>query len=169
LNKPDSQPAKPESEHGQPSGQVIYCGLPRRLMVMLYDSLIVVGLLMVASALALPFGRLEKIAGQDLFFTLWLLLVFFLYLAGCWRSAGMTVGMRAWRVKLVDASGGEITWLRCALRFVTGFASFGVLGLGLLWSLFDRKNRCWHDLAGQTLLIRNAPPKKVKQTAVKSK
>lgn len=129
-------------------------------MVMMYDSLIIVGLLMIASALALPFGNLEKIAGRDIWFSSWLLLVIFLYLGGCWHHAGMTVGMRAWRVKLVDAEGGKISWLRCGLRFFTGFASVGALGVGLLWSLFDDKKRCWHDLAGRTVLIRNVPPKK---------
>jgi len=139
---------------------MLYCGLPRRLMVMLYDSLIILGLLMLASALALPFGNLEKIAFRDLWFTLWLLLVCFIYLAGCWRYPGMTVGMRAWRVRLIDADGGDVSWLRCGLRFITGFASIGVFGLGLLWSLFDRKKRCWHDLAGHTLLVKNNPKKK---------
>ncbi len=126
-------------------------------MVMLYDSLIILGLLMVASAVALPVGNPEKIAFQDFWFTLWLLLVIFVYLAGCWRFAGMTVGMRAWRVKLIDVDGGDISWGRCGLRFITGFASLGVLGLGFWWSLFDRKKRCWHDLAGRTLLIKNRP------------
>lgn len=126
-------------------------------MVMLYDSLIILGLLMVASAVALPVGNPEKIAFRDFWFTLWLLLVVFIYLAGCWRFAGMTIGMRAWRVKLIDADGGDISWGRCCLRFITGFASLGVFGLGLWWSLFDRKKRCWHDLAGRTLLIKNRP------------
>jgi uncharacterized RDD family membrane protein YckC len=67
----------------------------------------------------------------------------------------MTVGMRAWRVKLVDANGGKITWFRCLLRFLTGFASLSVFGLGFVWSLFDKKNRCWHDFAGKSLLIKN--------------
>ena len=134
-----------------------YCTLPRRLMVMLYDSLIILGLLMLASAVALPIGNPEKIAFRDVGFTLWLLLVCFVYLAGCWHLAGMTVGMRAWRVKLIDADGGTISWWRCCLRFITGFASLGVFGLGFWWSLFDHKKRCWHDLAGRTLLIRNAP------------
>lgn len=129
-------------------------------MVMLYDGLIILGLLMLASAVALPIGNPEKIAFRDFWFTLWLLVVCFIYLAGCWRFAGMTVGMRAWRVKLVDADGGDISWARCGLRFLTGFASIGVAGLGLWWSLFDRKKRCWHDLAGRTLLIKNLPQTK---------
>lgn len=134
---------------------VSYCALPRRLMVMLYDSLIMLGLLMVATAVALPFGESEKLALQDFWFTLWLVVVCFLYLGGCWHSVGMTVGMRAWRVKLVNSNGGQISWFRCLLRFLTGMLSIGALGIGLFWSLIDKKKRCWHDFAGQTELIRN--------------
>lgn len=137
---------------------VSYCTLPRRLMIMLYDSLIMLGLLMVATAIALPFGETEKLALRDFWFTLWLILVCFLYLAGCWHSAGMTVGMRAWRVKIVNANGGKISWLRCLLRFLVGFVSIGALGIGLIWALFDKKKRCWHDFAGHTLLIKNQKP-----------
>lgn len=141
----------------QPVG---YCKLPRRLMIMLYDSLIMLGLLMVAAAIALPFGNTEKLAFRDFWFTLWLLLVCFVYLAGCWHSAGMTVGMRAWRVKIVAANGGKISWLQCLLRFLAGFVSIGALGIGLIWSVFDKKNRCWHDFAGRTLLIKTPKPTK---------
>ena len=69
---------------------------------MLYDAVILLGLLMLASAVALPFGNREKVALHDFWFTLWLLLVCFAYLGGCWRYGGMTVGMRAWRIRLVS-------------------------------------------------------------------
>jgi len=137
------------------AAQLSYCSLPRRLMVMLYDAVILLGLLMVASAIALPFGAAEKLAFRDFWFTVWLLVVCFIYLGGCWHSAGMTVGMRAWRVKVTDADGGKPGWLRCLLRFLVGFVSIGVAGLGFIWALFDHKRRCWHDLASHTVLIRN--------------
>ena len=124
-------------------------------MVLLYDSLIILGWLMVASALALPFGETEKLALRDFWFTSWLVFVCFAYLAGCWHFFGMTVGMRAWRVKLVDTGGGQVSLFRCLLRFLTGFVSLGALGFGFIWALLDNKKRCWHDLAGHCILIRN--------------
>ena len=87
-------------------------------------------------------------------FTLWLLLVCFAYLGGCWHHGGMTVGMRAWRVKLVCSDGGIISWPRCLLRFLAAIVSLATFGLGFLWALFDRQNRGWHDIAGHTVLIR---------------
>ena len=85
--------------------QLNYCSLPRRLLVILYDSVVLLGLLMLASAIALPFGNTQKIAFQNIGFTLWLLLVCFLYLGGCWHYGGTTVGMRAWRVRLISNDG----------------------------------------------------------------
>ena len=121
---------------------------------MVYDGVILFGLLIIASAIALPFGNVEKVAFKDFWFTLWLLLVCFTYLAGCWRYAGMTVGMRAWKVKIINQDGGLISWPRCLLRFLAGFISVAALGIGLLWAIVDKKNRCWHDLLAATVLIR---------------
>lgn len=121
---------------------------------MLYDAIILLGLLIVASALALPFGDVNKAVFQDFWFTLWLLSTCFAYLGGLWRYGGMTLGMRAWRVKLVRYDGKNITWPGCLLRFLVGLISLGAFGLGIVWALFDAKNRTWHDLAAHTLLVK---------------
>ena len=136
------------------SSDISYCPLPRRLLAMIYDAVILLGLLILASAVALPFGNAHKVALHDFWFTLWLLLVCFAYLGGCWRYAGMTVGMRAWRIKLVSSDDQQVSWLKCLMRFFVGALSLAVLGIGILWSLVDKKNRGWHDLAARTLLIK---------------
>ena len=132
------------------------CPLPRRLLAMLYDGLVLLAVLIVASAVALPFGNAEKIAFRDFWFTLWLAFACFAYLGGCWRYGGMTMGMRAWRIRLVSANERAVTWARCLLRFAVGCVSLGAFGLGVLWALADPLNRCWHDLAARTLLVRSA-------------
>ena len=131
---------------------------------MIYDGVIMLGLLMLASAIALPFGNIEKVVLQDLWFTLWLLLVCFIYLAGCWRHGGMTVGMRAWQVRLVSDDARVISWSKCLLRFILGMLSLAVFGLGYLWVLVDKKNRAWHDLLTATFLIKIQKPQRPKQT-----
>jgi uncharacterized RDD family membrane protein YckC len=131
-----------------------YCPFARRLLVMVYDTVILLGLLILATAVALPFGDVNKVAMRDFWFTLWLLTVCFAYLGGCWRYGGMTLGMRAWRVRLVRYDGQLISWPGCLLRFIVGMFSVGALGLGILWALVDTKNRGWHDLAARTILIR---------------
>jgi len=131
-----------------------YCSLPVRLLVILYDAVILLGLLIVASAVALPFGAPDKVALQDFWFTLWLLVVCFAYLGGFWRYGGTTLGMRAWRVKLISCNEKPVSWARCLLRFFVGLVSISVFGLGLFWALFDSSNRGWHDIAAKTVLIR---------------
>lgn len=121
---------------------------------MLYDTVIMLGLLILASAIALPFGNVNKVAFQDFWFTLWLLLICFAYYGSCWRYGGMTVGMRAWHLRLVRSDGQLISWPVCCLRFLVGSVSLAVFGLGILWALVDKKSRCWHDLAARTLLTK---------------
>ena len=121
---------------------------------MLYDAVILLGVLMLASAVALPFGNLHKVAFQDFWFTLWLFTACFIYLGSCWRYVGMTVGMRAWKIRLVSPDGVFISWPRCLLRYIVGLISLAVFGLGILWALVDKKKRGWHDLAARTLLIK---------------
>jgi len=137
-----------------PPQETNYCPLPRRLLVMLYDAVILLGLLMLASAVALPFGDVNKVALRDFWFTFWLLFVCFAYLGGCWRYGGMTVGMRAWKVRLISSNEPIISWPMCLLRFLVGLVSLSVLGLGILWALVDQKNRTWYDRAAHTLLIK---------------
>lgn len=134
----------------------VYCRLPRRLLAMLYDALVLLGLLLLATAIALPFGDVNKVAFHDFWFTLWLLAVCFAYLGACWRYGGMTLGMRAWRLKLVSDDERAISWSRCLLRFLVGLVALGAFGLGILWALVDSRNRGWHDLAARTLLIKTS-------------
>jgi uncharacterized RDD family membrane protein YckC len=122
---------------------------------MLYDGVVMTGLLMLAAAIALPFGNTQKIAFENIGFTIWLLTVCFAYLGSCWHFAGMTVGMRAWRVRLVSENGRCISWPQCLMRFFVGIISLMVFGLGIIWAWLDTGNRGWHDLASHTLLVRS--------------
>lgn len=121
---------------------------------MSYDAVILLALLIFASALALPFGDVNKVALQDFWFTTWLLLVVFAYFVICWKHGGMTLGMRAWKVCLVNKDHAAISWWQCILRFFVSLASLVLLGMGFIWALWDNQNRTWHDLATGTLVIR---------------
>ena len=143
-----------ERKNGDELNKAAPCGLARRLMVMLYDSLAVVALLLLATGLALLAGSGQVIAGKNPWFTLYLMLVWFAYLGFSWRR-GMTVGMRAWGVEISDHQGGPPGWGRCLLRFLVSLVSAAALGLGFFWSLFDEGKRCWHDMASHTRLRRS--------------
>lgn len=132
------------------------CGLIRLLLVMVYDGVILVGLLLIGAALASPLDSGNQRALQDPLFTLYLLGIWFVYLAACWRHGGMTLGMRAWRVELYHAE-GRPGWGRCLVRFGVSLMSAAAAGLGFAWMLLDRQKRTWHDMASHTRLIRWPP------------
>lgn len=131
----------------------IPCGLGRRLLVMAYDAVAVVALMMAVTAVGLLTPLREQTALKDPAPTALLLLTWFVYLVWCWRS-GMTVGMRAWRVRLVSDDGSVPGWGRCLLRFAVSLLSVAALGLGFIRALFDRQRRTWHDLASGSRLVR---------------
>jgi len=76
------------------------------------------------------------------------------YFVVSWARGGQTIGMRAWRLRVVDEGGNKLGWPRAALRFVVACVSLLVLGVGFVWCLFDRRKRGWHDLAAGSVLVR---------------
>ncbi len=123
---------------------------------MIYDGLLLVALWMIATALVIiPTG--QEIEPGAAIFQLYLLAVAWIYLALCWRLGGQTLGMKAWRIRIV---GNEcpISWGATLIRFVVALASLLCFGLGLLWALLHPRSATWHDLASNTFLM--VQPKK---------
>jgi uncharacterized RDD family membrane protein YckC len=137
----------------EPSGEP--CGLLRRLAVILYDSAIVLALLMLATLFAMLVGLGQKTALKDPGFTLYLLIIWYLYLTWCWHKGGMTVGMRAWRVRIENSNGLNPGWGKATVRFLASLVSAAALGIGFLWSLGDSRKRTWHDILSGTRLVRS--------------
>ncbi len=130
------------------------CGLTRRLLVMLYDLVVVIGLLMLAAGLAIILQAGNQVAGKDLLYTLYLLAIWFLYLSWCWRNGGMTLGMRAWQVQLMTDQGIRLGWLHCVIRFFGSWISAASLGAGFAWCLWDDDKKTWHDHWSKSRLVR---------------
>ncbi|MDG1942936.1 MAG: RDD family protein [Halioglobus sp.] len=131
--------------------------LPRRLAAMLYDVLLVVALVAVVNGLAL--GALvqltngkQQVLNANLVQLLTLLSVFGFY-SIFWLKSGQTLGMQAWRIKLVDFHGGRPKAGKALLRCLGACLSAACLGLGYLWCIVDRNNRYWHDYLSGTELI----------------
>lgn len=76
------------------------------------------------------------------------------YFVLSWRYGGQTIGMRAWRLRVVGPDGVSPGWGASLLRFVAAQVSLAALAIGFLWCLFDRERRGWHDLASGTRVLR---------------
>lgn len=118
--------------------------LLRRLGAMFYDGLLLVALWFVATAVWLPFTGGESVPYPGLL-RVWILVVSFVFFGWFWTHGGQTLGLRAWKLKVVRADGKPLTWRDALNRFVLAIPSVGLAGLGLWWSLFDDKNRSLHD------------------------
>lgn len=136
----------------------------RRFAAMLYDLFPLLGLWIVGAGLwMLAFHRgddLQQLASATrapLDLTLrdfWLLLLAAAYFVVSWTRVGATIGMRAWKLKLVRDDGARVDMRVALLRFVLALLSLVALGAGFWWTLFDAERRTWHDRVCGTRMTR---------------
>ena len=128
-----------------------------RLFAMIYDLLPMLGIVFAVAAFTLLLRGGTPVQPNSLGAWLELLLMLaagFGYFGLSWRRGGQTLGMRAWRLRAVDAQGNPPGWAAIALRFGIGAVSLAAAGLGFVWVLIDRERRSWHELASGTLTVR---------------
>jgi uncharacterized RDD family membrane protein YckC len=132
--------------------------LARRLAAMFYDGLLLVAILMIATALLLPLTGGEAINAAD---HPWLESAYRLLLAGLvvlffgtfWTRRGQTLGMLSWRLRVEREDGSMLTWGDTTKRLAAALLSWLPLGLGYLWILIDREGRAWHDRLSRTRVV----------------
>jgi uncharacterized RDD family membrane protein YckC len=134
-------------------------GLLRRLGAMIYDGLLLAALLMVATALWLPFTRGEAITAATQPVLEWvyrsmLVLLTIGFFGLFWTRSGQTLGMAAWRLKVERDDGALLTWKDTVIRLGAALLSWLPAGLGFLWIVADRDKRAWHDRLSHTRVVR---------------
>jgi uncharacterized RDD family membrane protein YckC len=135
-------------------------GLFRRLAAIFYDLLLLVSVLMLATAvmLFLTHGRAITPADTGLggayLYRAALLVVIVLYFGLSWRRGGQTLGMQAWKIRVERANGAAMRWKDVLLRLAAALLSWLPLGLGYLWILVDRRRLAWHDRLSRTRMVR---------------
>ncbi len=124
--------------------------LIKRLAAMLYDSFLILAILFVATVIALLFNKGEAIESSPVY-TLYLVLVIFLFYSWFWSKCGQTLGMRVWKIQIINDYGRNPSWQVCILRLVFAILSMACFGLGYWWRLF--RPYTWHDKLSQTRII----------------
>lgn len=130
-------------------------GLLRRLAAILYDSLLLVAVLMLSTAVLLPLSGGKAITPVE---TGWLayayrfllLLVIVLYFGLSWTRGGQTLGMLAWKIRVVRTNGAALRWFDVLVRLAAAVLSWAPAGLGYLWMLVDPERLTWHDRLSRT-------------------
>jgi uncharacterized RDD family membrane protein YckC len=152
-------------------------GLFKRLLVMVYDGLLLVAVGFFTSALLMG---LFTWFGPDAFFatpdptnpellersdlgrlvggiivSVNVVCVSFFFYGWFWTHGGQTLGMKAWSLYLIKPDGKFIDWKTAFKRYIVALMSWACLGLGFTWVLLDSRKRSWHDIATNTQIIKS--------------
>lgn len=137
--------------------------LLRRVGALIYDSVLLLGVLMLAVMLVVvPYGLFTG-GSPDENPVLLLLMQGYLLAVICgfyvffWTHGGQTLGMRAWRFRAIRDDGQGLDTGDALRRFAWAALSLLPAGLGLLWCLIDRDGLAWHDRRSGSRLVMLAP------------
>ncbi len=138
----------------------------KRVIAFIYDFLIagcsIVVLIAILIAILLAFD-IEVHAHSPLAYTLFILEVTLggLYFTWFWCHSGQTIGMKVWHVVLTssDNTSDSLSITQAILRYLLALLSWGTLGLGIVWMLFDKEKQPLHDrLVGTRMILLKPTP-----------
>jgi uncharacterized RDD family membrane protein YckC len=90
-------------------------------------------------------------------FILFYLLVFVAvigYQVYFWGTSGSTLGMRLFRLRVVDANtGGSIGITRAIVRWVMTIVNTWACYIGWIWVAFDPRKQGWHDKVANSVVL----------------
>lgn len=128
-------------------------GLVRRLAALCYDLLLLGAVLIAFTAVVLAVRRGRAVPPGTWWFELSLLALCFAFFTWFWTHGGQTLGMLAFRLRLVAADGGRVGWRAALVRGAAALLSALPAGLGFWWALVDPERRCWHDRLSGTRVV----------------
>jgi uncharacterized RDD family membrane protein YckC len=131
-------------------------GFLRRLGAQIYDALLLLAVWFLATAIALPFNQGQAFTSSQWLYPLYLLAVSLIFYAWFWTHGGQTLGMRAWKIKVLNSQLEAISGQQAVTRFFTAGLSWLCLGLGFIWVVIDRQGLAWHDKLSNTRLVQLA-------------
>ena len=132
-------------------------GFLKRILALVYDSLLIVAIVLVLSLLLVFVNEGYPESGSIVSFIQFFILVFAgpTFYTYFWiTNIGQTTGMQAWKIKLVTKDGTELTKQKTMLRCLISTISFACFGLGYFWILYDKDNLSWSDILTKTKVIK---------------
>ncbi len=134
-------------------------GFGRRFAALIYDGFLLVALLIIFTFAALVFtgghAIMRDTAGPWYYlYCTGEIAVVAAYFIVNWMRSGQTLGMRAWRLRAVSATGKPLTLVSASLRFVWAVLAWAPAALGVLWLYVDPEHLALHDRLSNTRVIR---------------
>lgn len=127
----------------------------RRLAAIFYDSWLIAALWLLGATIDYFIQTALGLqpSGSQLPLQIYLAACPFVFFGWFWTHGGQTLGMRAWRLKLLDEHGTPVSWQQSMRRVAGAYLSAFALGLGYLWILFSSERSAWHDKLSATRLV----------------
>ncbi len=165
----------------QPTDPLETPGLVRRLAALVYEGVLLLGVIMIAgylySTLTQQRNALQGQSGLQAF----LFVVLAVYFVWFWSHGGQTVAMKAWHLRVVTHDGQPVGQVRALLRYLacyiwivpalgvawlaglhTPAQIFAALGAGIvvyaMLALANSQRQFWHDALCGTRLINSRKP-----------
>ncbi|MEZ5594612.1 MAG: RDD family protein [Gammaproteobacteria bacterium] len=104
--------------------------LLRRLAALLYDGLLLFGVIFTGTVVLLPFTNGHAIEPGNPAYQAYLLGLVGLFYGWCWTHGGQTLGMKAWHIRVQTVQGHMLSWEQAGLRLLCALLSWLPLGLG---------------------------------------
>ena len=123
--------------------------LLKQIIAMIYDSFLIISILFIGTAILLPFNQGEVVGG--IYYSIYLLLIVFIFYSWFWNKSGQTLGMKVWKIRIINDYGLNPSWSISFLRLIFALLSFACFGLGYWWRLFTPYT--WHDHLSNTRII----------------
>lgn len=178
-NRPDGLQSESPKSAPSPSDTPPPAPLKSRLLSMVYESMLLFGVLFIATWLfSTLLQQRHALALRDNL-QYWLFLVLGLYFCWFWRHGGQTLAMKTWHIRVITREGLSLTWPRAVGRyalawlwFMPGLAAARYLHVQgwlllllpalnmLLWALavyLDRDRQFLHDRLAGTRIVRLPP------------
>ncbi len=130
--------------------------LKRRLISLVYESLILAAVLFAGTLPAVMLTRTWEPIVARTALQIWLLALCACFFVWQWRGTGQTLPMKTWKLRLVTAEGAPLSATRALGRYVAALTSLATLGAGFLWALADRDHQFLHDRLAGTRIVTTA-------------
>ncbi len=128
-------------------------GLTRRFAAIVYDWLLLMGLLFGYTLVVILLRGGAAIDPASWWFDAGLLAVNMLFFCWFWTHGGQTLGMRAWNIRLERFDGRAPAWPDAFRRYVAAWILLIPPGLGFVWGALDSERLCWHDRLSRTRVV----------------
>ena len=131
-------------------------GFLKRIAAITYDLFLLLPVWFIAISIGMAIswlftGDFSSFTKNNLGF-IYMELATFLFFGWFWTHGGQTLGMRAWRLKVVKEDGGQLQWSQALVRYLYAQLSWLLLGIGFLMILIDRNKLALHDKLSHTYL-----------------